>query len=74
MSVRYILRIDAVTDEDNQWHIVYGITALDCKGMERASFADIFFDKWKAQEFVNLCNFEKLELIHLADVIDDIFV
>ena len=74
MSIRYILRTDTVTDEDNQRHTVYGITAIDSRGAEQEMFPDIFFDKKKAEDFVNICNSEELELIHLADVIEDILV
>ena len=74
MTIRYILRTDTVTDEDNQRHTVYGITALDGRGAEISSFHDIFFDKRKAEDFIELCNSEKLELIHLADVVEDILV
>lgn len=74
MSKRYILRTDTVTDEDNQRYTVYGITAIDSRGAEQETFPDIFFDKQKAEEFVTLCNTEELELIHLADVIDDVLV
>ncbi len=74
MNIRYILRTDTVTDEDNRQHTVYGITALNENSETVDTYPDIFFDKQKAEEFVNLCNFEKLELIHLADVIEDILV
>ena len=70
--MKYILRTDVVTDEENHKHTVYGITALDSFGNVLKSAQDIFFDKQKAEEFIKLCNEEKLELIHLQDVIDDI--
>jgi len=72
MQVKYILRADTVTDEDNCEHLVYGITAIDTRSNVLESYEDIFFDKQKAEEFIELCNEEKLELIHLPDVIDDI--
>lgn len=72
MQVIYTLRTDIVTDEDNHKHIVYGITALDRFGNVLNTFEDIFFSKQKAEEFVELCNDEKLELIHLQDVVEDV--
>lgn len=72
MKFRYILRVDTVADELGHKHIVYGITALNGRGIEVDSFPDIFFDRQKAEDFVELCNSEKLELIHLADAVDDI--
>lgn len=72
MQVTYTLRTDIVTDEDNHKHIVYGINALDSFGSVLKSVDNIFFSKQKAEEFIELCNEEKLELIHLKDVIEDI--
>ena len=72
MQVKYILRTDVVTDEENHRYTVYGITALDSFGNMLKTFEDIFFDKNKAEEFVKLCNEEKLELIHLQDVVEDV--
>ena len=72
MQVTYTLRTDIVTDEDNNKHTVYGIDALDRFENVLESVADIFFDKLKAEEFIKLCNEEKLELIHLQDVIEDV--
>lgn len=69
--MKYILRTDVVTDEENRRYTVYGITALDNFGNMLKSFEDIFFYKNKAEEFVKLCNEEKLELIHLQDVVED---
>ena len=72
MQVKYILRTDVVKDEDNKKYTVYGITALDNFGNVLKTFEDIFFSKQKAEEFVELCNHEKLELIHLQDVVEDV--
>lgn len=72
MQVKYILRTDVVTDEENQKYTVYGITALDRFGNVLKTFEDIFFKKQKAEKFIDLCNSEKLELVHLQDVIEDI--
>ena len=72
MQVKYILRTDVVTDEENHRYTVYGITALDSFGNMLKTFEDIFFDKNKAEEFVKLCNEEKLQLIHLQDVVEDV--
>lgn len=72
MQVIYTLRTDIVTDEDNHKHIVYGVNALDSFKNVLKSVADIFFDKQKAEEFIELCNEEKLELVHLENVIEDV--
>lgn len=68
------MRTDIVKDEDNQKYTVYGITALDNFGNMLKTFEDIFFNKDKAEEFVELCNEEKLELIHLQHVVEDALI
>ena len=73
MQVKYTLRTDTVTDDENQKYTVYGITALDIFENVLQTVSDLFFDKQKAEDFIKLCNEEKLELIHLQDVIDDLF-
>ena len=72
MQITYTLRTDIVTDEDNNKHTVYGVDAVDRFKNTLKSVADIFFDKEKAEEFIELCNREKLELIHLQDVLENI--
>lgn len=72
MQVKYTLRTDIVTDEDNNKHTVYGVDALNRFENVLESVADIFFDKQKAEAFIDLCNEEKLELIHLQNVIEDV--
>jgi len=74
LQVVYKLRADIVLDEDNCEYKVYGITALDTYENVLMTVEDIFFDKQKAEEFVELCNQEKLELIHLQYVIEDILL
>lgn len=69
--VNYILRSDIATDEDNRDFIVYGITALNDKGETVASIPDIFFDKRRAERFVDLCNAEKVPLVHLQLVAEN---
>ena len=71
MSYTYRLREDTIHDEDGKEYIVYGIEAVNSKKKVLSSFSDIFFDKQKAEAFVNLCNEGKLELIHLADIVED---
>lgn len=72
MQVKYTLRTDILNDESNQKHTVYGITALDNFGNVLETIEDIFLSKEKAEEFIELCNEEKLELVHLQNVVDDL--
>ena len=71
MPYTYRLRKDLVLDEEGKEYIVYGIEAVNRGKKILSSFSDIFFDRQKAETFVKLCNESKLELIHLADVVED---
>ena len=71
MSYTYCMRKDTIHDEDGKRYTVYGIEAVNSKGKILESFPDIFFDRQEAKRFVNLCNENDLELIHLADVVED---
>ena len=73
MQVKYTLRTDTVTDDESHKYIVYGITALDKFENVLQTVSDLFFDRQKAEAFIKLCNEEELELIHLQDVIEDLF-
>ena len=71
MSYAYRLNETTVTDEDGETYTVYGIEAVDESGNILESFHDIFFDRAKAEEFVDSCNKYEVLLIHLADVVED---
>lgn len=65
------MRIDTIHDEYGRKYTVYGIESIDSKGKILQSYPDIFFDRQKAERFVNLCNENDLSLIHLADAVED---
>ena len=71
MPYTYRLRKDTIHDEKGKEYIVYGIEAVNSKKKILSSFSDIFFNRQKAEVFVNLCNECKLELVHLTDVVED---
>ena len=68
----YRLRSDVITDEDGKSHTVFGIEAITAKNIVIASVSDIFFNENQAKAFIALCNKQRLSLIHLHDVIEDI--
>lgn len=68
MEHLYQLRTDTVTNDNGETISTYGITALKIE----ESIPNIFFDKSAAKDFISLCNKEKLELIHLHSVIEDL--
>lgn len=70
----YSLAEGVFTDEDGINRKTYGISAKDFNGNISASYPDIFFDKRKAENLVELCNKSKLELCHLPDVIEDALI
>lgn len=63
----YCLRTDTFTADNGQAETAYGITVLK----EEKSISNIFSDKSEAIDFINRCNAEKLEFIHLENVIED---
>ncbi len=71
MPYMYRLRKDWVHDEEEKEYIVYGIDIITSDEKILSSVPDIFFDKQRALAFVKLCNECELELIHLADAVED---
>ena len=71
MSYTYYLNERVIYDESGKQYIVYGIDAVSSTGIILQSFPDIFFSKQKAEHLVDLCNNNKLALVHLLDVIED---
>lgn len=72
LQVKYILRTDIIKDEGNRSYTVYGITATDMFGNALKTVKNIFLNIKQAEEFIELCNSEKLELVHLQDVVEDV--
>ena len=73
MAVEYALRIDIFYDKEENPHLIYGVNAFE-DGEIRQVFPGIFLDRSKAEEFITLCNSEKLEIIHLPDVVRDLLL
>lgn len=71
MSHRYKLNETVVKSGNKIAFLVYGIDAVDENGNIAQSFTNIFFQRSKAEDFVNLCNECELCLIHLANVVED---
>ena len=73
MSFEYTLRIDIFYDEEGNPHLIYGVNAFE-DGDIRQVFPGIFRDRGEAEKFIDLCNSEQLEIIHLPDVIRDLLL
>ncbi len=69
--MRYFLEESKLEDEEGVIHDVFGVSAKDSDGNIQASYPDLFFERQRAVDFVDLCNEVKLELCHLLDVIED---
>ena len=67
----YKLGTGYVFDEDGNAVVTYGIVVVDSDGNIFETIPDVFLDQMRAERFIHLCNAEKLELIHLPDVIED---
>lgn len=53
-------------------YTTYGVSAVDTTAnKEVALISDVFLYEKQADDFTRLCNKNKLDLIHLADAIDD---
>ena len=74
MLYTYRMREDTIHDEDGKKYTVYGIEAINSNGEILESYPDIFFDRQKAESFVNLCNENDVELVYLAYVVEDALV
>lgn len=72
MGYLYRLRSDVITDDDGVEVIVYGVDVFD-RATDKVlkSIPDIFVDCVTAKAFIELCNSEKLNLVHMEDVIED---
>ena len=54
--MRYRLRKDTVTGDENIYHIAYGIDVYSRLGKKVKSIKDVCFDKEKMEEFIEQCN------------------
>lgn len=73
MNYIYKIRSDKIVGEEGEIFTVYGIDAVNINTNHvEVSIPDIFFEKKQAEEFINLCNKEKLMIVHLWDVIEDV--
>ncbi len=71
MYCTYKLNETIIKDEDGMTYTLYGIDALDTNGNIVKSVKNIFFQRSRATNLINLCNEGELALTHLADVIED---
>ena len=72
MVYTYRMREDPLRDEQGIEWKVYGIEAVDSAGNILCCFPDIFFDRERAKAFVRSCNVQRVELLHMQDVIDNV--
>ena len=70
MRTEYEMIQENLTDSDLGSYVAYGIAVM--RGEERVRMvSDVFLDRAKAAEFVELCNRLELDPVHLDDVIAD---
>ena len=71
----YQIREDHCLDEDGTHVTVYGIEVYETQSsVPLLSYADLFTDKRKAQELIDLCNRLELDPVHLTDVVEDALI
>ena len=71
MYCTYKLNETIIKDEDGMTYTLYGIDALDTNGNIVKSVKNIFFQRSRATNLINLCNEGELALTHLDDVIEE---
>ena len=71
MTYTYCLRQDTICDEEKTEYLSYGVEAVGSEGEILSSYSDLFFDRQKAERFVNLCNESGLSLVHLSYAVED---
>lgn len=71
MIFRYELIQAGFVDELGNKHLTYGIKAIDKNGKTIEAIENIYTDVKQAEKLIELCNEEKVELVHFRDVIED---
>ena len=75
MCCVYKMTVTNERDEEGKEYVGYGIEAWMISGTEQRMVQrvpDIFLERDRARRFVDLCNDECVELVHLFDVIDNV--
>lgn len=75
MVVTYQFVEESLWAKDIGNYKTFGIYAYKEEGEtkeEIAHISDVFLSREKAEQFVDMCNQLKLDVIHLADVVEDI--
>lgn len=67
----YQPRTDFFLDELGTLYIVYGVEVKDSTGQIVASVPDVFLTHSQIDSFIELCNVEQLDPVHLLEVIDN---
>ena len=71
----YKMIVTKEQDEQGRHYSGYGIEAWtdsDTEPQLLQRIPDLFLDRNRGEQFVELCNSEEVELIHLLEVIDNI--
>lgn len=71
-GARYVYRVVScvLSDRESGLYRTYGIEACE-NGKTVALVQDISLDRDAVAKLVRACNRERLEVVHLADVVDD---
>lgn len=70
--IKYMVIVEDLKSHEFGEYTAYGICAFsEDNKTNMKSFSDVFLEKEKAENLVNLCNANKLDIIHLRDVIED---
>lgn len=70
----YRVKTTSISGGQGNSRSVYGIEVLNSIGRSLKVVPNIFLDATQAEKFVDLCNSEELDIIHLDDVIEDLLI
>ena len=71
MHCVYKMIVTKEQDEQGRCYIGYGIEASGTERQLLQRVPDLFMDRDRGEQFVNLCNIEEVDIIHLFEVIDN---
>lgn len=71
MTYTYCLKQDTICDEEKKRISFIRSRSGRLRGEILSSYSDLFFDRQKAERFVNLCNESGLSLVHLSYAVED---
>lgn len=68
---KYKIRTDNLCTEENHKYTAYGITVTDCNNKLLKTIPDLFYNKSKAQKFIDGCNSGRILFDYLQYIVEE---